>query len=354
VRFSAVVSEAKRDVVSGTARVVVGFFCLAVLGLVLGLADLLTVDGLQRQAADFVAAGAATRGIAVPGSIDGGACDGLAKVSTVQASGAVASGEPLHLLAMPTVALQTYRVTPGFAAVVGIDDPLPGGVWLDDGLAGVLGAHVGDRLATAAGTMTVGGIFAWPQDGRDQRLSFAVLLPQPAAGLFDECWLKAWPVVDANDILLRATQVTTPGASPALIAQINKTLGVSLDANRLFLTRVTRWAAPVLLLIGLALGFAMARVRRLEYASTLHAGQAKSDQLLTCALETLVWILPATLVALAGLWATARVLAIQDAVGVVAIAARGPLLAAAGALIGALAACASAREKHLFQLFKNR
>ena len=354
MRFASIISEVRRDVTSGTARMSVGFMVLTALILAFALADLLTISSLQRQARDFVTAGSATRALGAVGSIDGAGCEVLGTVASVQAAGAIALGTPLRLQAMPSVSLQTYRVTPGFAGILGIFQPQPGGVWMDDGLASVLGAHVGDRFTTSTGSVTVGGIYSWPQDGRDQRLAFAVLLPQPAIGLFDECWLLSWPVVEANDILLRTSQVIAPDSSPGIITQINKTLGTSLDAHQLFTARITRWVAPVLMLMGLALGFVFGYVRRLEYASALHAGQSKADQLLTCALETTAWALPATAAALVTLWAATVAMSLQDIPNTLAVVTRGPLVAFACSLLGNLAACALAREQDLFRLFKNR
>jgi len=354
MRFAAILGEARRDVVSGTARVMVGFFTLLVIITLLGVADLLTISGLQTQATAFVDAGAATRGLGAKGQIDATVCENLSQVSTIQASGAVAAADPIRFSAMPTVAIQAYRVTPGFAGVVGVTDPIPGGVWVDQGLADVMGIKAGQHLTTSQGDALIGGVFAWPQDGRDQRLSFSMLIPQPAIGLFDECWLKAWPIVDSNDILLRSTQIVSPNGGAALIAQINKSFGINLDANQLFTTRLTRFVPIVLLIAGLALGFVLTLTRRLEYASALHAGQSKGDQLATCTLETAAWAVPATLVAIISIWTTARALSMQDIPGLMAVDVRGPLLALIGAMLGALIGCAIAREKHLFRLFKAR
>jgi len=353
MRVRTVLGEAWRNLVSGTVGAAVGFVVLTVLTGVLALADLLTIGQLQTQAGQWVAAGAATRGMQAAHGIDGQACDALSGVSTIQASGALADGPNLRFLAMPTVAIQTYQATPGFAGVVGIRHPLAGGVWIDQGLADIMGARVGDRLDTTDGLLLVGGIFDWPQDGRDQRLSFSVLIPRTPTGTFDECWYQAWPAVDANDILLRDTQ-TILTTAPAQVGQVNTSLGTSLDANSLFTARLTRWVPVACLAAGLGLGYTMARRRRLEYASNLHAGQAKPAQLAGCALETLAWAIPAALVAIVVAWAVATRLTMADIPHLLAITGRGPLLGLVGTVLGALIACAQTREKHLFRLFKTR
>ncbi|MCL2737167.1 MAG: hypothetical protein FWD75_11200 [Propionibacteriaceae bacterium] len=350
--FSAIADEARRNVMSGTTRAGLGFVVLAVMVSLFALADLLTIAGAQATVAHYVGADAATRAITSSHGIDGRRCDALAGVSTIDASGALAGGAPVHFLAMPTVAVQTFHASPGFATVLGVTDPAPTGVWVEAGLATVISAHVGDQLATDRGALHIAGIFTWPQDGRDQRLTFAILIPQLDATSFDECWIQAWPVVDANDIMLRAT--VNPTSSLGAVGQINTSLGSTLDAHALFTSRLTRFVPLLCLITGLAVGYAMTRRRRLEYASALHAGQTKSSQLLTCLVETLFWSLSATFVSIVFLWHTATMRSPTSALPVLAITCRGPLLGLSGAVLGALASCALARERDLFRLFKNR
>lgn len=356
MRFSTLLGEVRRNIISGTTRLAVGFFALLLITMLVSLADLISVNSLQNQARQFVASGSPTRALIAPGQIDASACQRLPESPTVDAAGAISAMPPVRFASMPTVAIQAYRVTTGFAAVVGLNHALPGGVLVDTGLATSMGLHTGARHdMTDGNSLLIGGIFDWPQDGRDQRLSFAVLIPQPATGLFDECWMRAWPVVDANDILLRATQVASSDDHQiSQIGQINTTLGLSLDAHQLFANRVTRFAPPVALAAGLALGWVMARTRRLEYASALHAGQSKADQLLTGVLESAVWAVPAAITAVAAIYCVVAIGAMPDAPGLLEVTAPGPILGAAGVLVGTLAGVAGAKEKHLFRLFKNR
>jgi len=354
VRIGTLLGETRRDITSGTARVGLGFWALALVLILLSLADLLTISRLQTDAQHYQAAGAATRALVAKRSVAPAVCDALARTSSVAASGAMADGQAVRFSAMPTVAIQTYRVTPGFAGVLGID-PAPGGVWMDDGLAGVLGVRVGAVLPTDRGNLLVTGVFAWPQDGRDQRLSFAVLTPEALTGSFDECWLRAWPTQDANDLLLREAQkVRLDNPNPGMIGQVNTSLGTTLDSHGLYMTRLTQYVPLVLLVAGFALGYALARARRLQYASALHAGQAKSEQLLSCLLQTAAWAVPAAFVAGVGCWVAVVVVGVPGLMTALPIVLRGPALGLCGALLGAFLGCLLTREKHLFRLFKTR
>ncbi|MCL2315679.1 MAG: hypothetical protein FWC46_01140, partial [Actinomycetia bacterium] len=300
----------------------------------MSLTDLMAIARLQAQAAAYVGAQAATRVLATKGGIDPLACDRLATVSTVDDSGALGERPPVYLAAMPQVALQAWNVSPGLAGVIGVTMPQAGGVWMERQLAQVLGAQVGDRLPTPQGVLVVGAIFEWPQDGRDQRLSFSILIPQVTAEPLDECWLKAWPVVDGNDLLLRSAMRVEAGSGYLPIGRVNASLGMTLDSAELFRLRLTRNAPLLLLAIGLALGYAMSGARRLEYASAQHIGQRKPDQMMGCAIETCAWAATAAAVTTLTLWVVTRVANLTDPASLMAIVARGPVIAAAGAMIG--------------------
>jgi hypothetical protein len=258
----------------------------------------------------------------------------------------------LYLVAMPRIALQVWNASPGLAGVLGVDSPLAGGVWLDRGLADILDVRVGDRLATSQGVVLVGAIFDWPQDGRDQRLSFSILAPMAPAEPFDECWLKAWPVVDGNDILLRSTILPEANSGSAAIGRVNTSLGVSLDSAELFRARLTRFVPLLLLATGLVLGYSVSTTRRLEYASAQHIGQTKTDQLIECAIETGAWALASAAEVVLVLSAAMQLAHLTSCVELLAVVASGPLLAAGGAMTGAMGGCAVVREQRLFALFK--
>lgn len=354
MRWSAIWSEAHRNIISGASHLAVGFITLALLTVALSLGDLFTIARLQAQAAAYVEAQAATHVLASKAGIDAFACDSLDKTPTVNASGALGEYPPIYLAAMPQVALQAWAVSPGLAGVIGVNPDQTDGVWIDKGLADVLGTQVGDHLVTRQGVLVVGAVFTWPQDGRDQRLSYSILVPRAPTGPLDECWLKAWPVADGNDILLRSVTRSGAATSYAMIGRVNASLGLSLDSAGLYQTRLTRYVPLLLLAFGLALGYAMTSARRLEYASARHIGQTRRDQLAGCAIETCAWAATAALVAVMALWVAIRLAHLTNPEGLLIIVARGPLMAGAGSVIGSLVACALVRETRLFRLFKAR
>ncbi|MDR1078345.1 MAG: hypothetical protein LBL55_06760 [Propionibacteriaceae bacterium] len=355
MRLRSVVSEAWRDLTSGAARALLWALCLIGLAGLLTALDLSIVNGLQRDAAAYQAGAANLRLSLAQGAVDGAACDRLALSASVAAAGAIRPGPAIRLSAAPDTPVGSFAVTPGFGPVLGLSLPLKAGVWVDSGLAESMGLAVGDRLDSDQGVIEIVGVFAWPSDGRDARLSFALLLPETALEMYDECWIRAWPVIDDNDILLRSVALVDAGSNrPPMIDQANKSLGSKMDAHALFSSRPTRWAALVAGLVGLGLGFASIRRRRLEQASALHCGQRRVDQLLSLSLQTWAWALPALLVVEVASLVLIRVWAMPDPDAVWLTVAGVPLWAGLGAWAGGLIAAGLTREKHLFRYFKTR
>ena len=200
--------------------------------------------------------------------------------------------------------------------------------------------------------MTVAGVYQWPNDGRDTRLSYAILAPvAPDDGAFSECWARQWPLGGDLDGLLYAT---VTGGDQAGVTSLNKGFDAHYDPTERYRARLTRWTPLLALGIGLAIGALAVRRRRLEYAGALHSGQSKGAQLLGIALETLVWSLPATLAALALLAGYCARAMPSDAAAVMLAAGRAPAALFAGAVLAALAVGLAVRENQLFAYFKTR
>jgi hypothetical protein len=286
---------------------------------------------------------------------DPAACERLGTVPGVRSAGALRPADAVVLLAMTGNPIQAYAVTPGLIDVLGGDRAAPAGAWLPADLARTLGVRPGQQLATTAGTLTVAGVYDYPDDGRDSRLTYAALLPEPAAGIFDECWADVWPVSEFRESLLHtALTVDTASTDPVTIGQLNTSRGTRFDGADAFTGRPTRYALPACLLAGLVLGFVAIRLRRLEVAAALHLGESRRAVLATLLLETAVWSLTAVLLAACALVFGVLANNPGPALDVYLIDVRGPVLAAAGALIGALVACFTIQERHLFAYFKNR
>lgn len=355
MRASAIVGEAWRNLATGTARAGVLGLVTAVLTGALALLDVSAVVALQRQATDFREAGASVNVLAAEKQVSGQGCEALARVAGVRSAGALRTRPALTLSASPRSPLPAYEGTPALAAVLNLGGTTGLGVWVSRDLADRLAVRVGDRLPTTEGELTVAAIFDYPADGRDQRLVDAVVVPVASGAAFDECWATVWPSSKAATDLMRSALLPTTGvAKPASLALLNNGLGPSFDGATLLAGRPTGPLGFLGAGLTVVLGFVAARLRRLEFASALHAGQSKAAQLALAGLEAFAWGVGAALLAVASvylgavLWAPAEPRVVAG-LGLGLLAAT-PLAAVVGTLLGVL----PTRESHLFRYFKDR
>ena len=354
MRARSILSEAYRNVVSGTTRALLLGILLAGITAGLALADVRSILALEGDAADFASSGASVRVLVAHSTTDGAACEQLGEVPGVRSAGALKEADAVVLRTMNANPIPAYAVTPGLIGVLG-GRPGGTGAWISTQLAKTLSVRVGQDLVTTTGTLTVAGVFDYPDDGRDSRLGYAALLPQPAAGGFDECWADVWPLSKARETLLySALTVDTSSTDPVTIGQLNTSRGKQFDGVGRFGSRATRFALPGCAVAGLLLGFVAVRLRRLELAGALHLGESRRALLATLLIETAVWAILALALA-------AGVLAFgvtqghpPDPLQIFLIDIRGPAAAALATLPGALVASFTVREKHLFAYFKNR
>jgi hypothetical protein len=355
MRLREIVSEAGRNVATGTTRALLFGILLAAISAGLAIADARSILAVERDAADFVASGASVRVLVAADMTDAAACERLGTVSGVRSAGALRETDAVVLRAMAANPLPAYAVTPGLIGILGGDAAGPAGAWLPAELARTLGVRPGQELATTVGTLTVAGVYDYPDDGRDSRLTYAALLPEPATGSFDECWADVWPISKAREQLLySALSVDTTSAEPVTVGQLNTSRGTRFDALDQFNDRSTRYALPGCALAGLLLGFVAVRIRRLEIAGALHLGESRRALLATHLLETAVWSGVAAVLAACALTIGVVLGQPTDAATVILIDVRGPAAAALTPLIGALLALCTVRERHLFRYFKNR
>jgi hypothetical protein len=346
-----VLSEAYRNLLSGTTRGLLFAVVLAAVVAGLAVTDARAIVTLQQQAADFTGSGASVQVMVARGSTDAAACERLRSISGVRSAGALRPADAVVLQAMLGNPIQAYAVTPGLIAVLGGNPAAPAGAWIPADLARTLGVRPGQRLATTDGTLTIAGVYDYPDDGRDSRLTYAALLPQPVTGTFDECWADVWPVSASREALLHtALTVDSTSTDPVTVGQLNTSRGTRFDGRQAFSHRPTRYALPACFLAGLVLGFAAIRLRRLEIAAALHLGESRRALLATLLIESAVWsgvavVLAACALVLGGGGSSWEVYLID---------VRGALVAAPGAVIGAMAAVFTIKEKHLFAYFKNR
>ncbi|MFC4561074.1 hypothetical protein ACFO4E_04305 [Nocardiopsis mangrovi] len=355
MRPASILSEALRNLVTGTTRAAVLGLALFAVTAGLAIVDTRYIVGLERQAAEFVASGASVRTLVAEGMTDGESCELLTESPAIRSSGALREADALELSAMPADPLPVYEVTPGLAALLGVAGTAAEGVWLPAPLAETLGVRPGERLDTGSGPMTVAGTYDHPDDGRDRRLGHAVLVPRIPTATFDECWAEVWPVSEAADALVYAAADVVPDATTTItIGQLNTAQGTDFDATAQFAARPTRHAAAGCAAAGFALGFAAVRLRRLEIAGALHVGVGRGALLAQTAIETGAWALGALAMAVGALACAAGIGNPADTAEVFAIGLRGPGAAALTAVLGAACALLLIREKHLFRYFKGR
>lgn len=351
---AAVVGEAVRNVLSGTARGAVWGAVVAVLALALGLADALSVADLERRAAEFHARGGATHVLTSLGRVSPGACESLSDVAGVEAAGALRTGEGrLTLGAMPSAPVTVSEVSPGFAGVLDLDRRPGTGLMLSAELADrVLAPGARSVAASDGADLDVAAVFAWPADGRLQALSYAALATVPD-GVFDECWVTVWPPNPAAVDLISSAVV--PGTRPAdvTVGQLNPSMGVSFDGPALFAERDTRWAPVMAAAIGLAVGAGGMRLRRLELASARAVGVGRGALAAQAVVEAVLWA-GAALSCSSAVLAVVTVLRAADPLPILSVAGRAPLAAALASVIGAACAAATVDGRHLLRYAKDR
>lgn len=359
MRLRSVLSESLRNLASGTTRA--ALFALVLVGLVgaLALADVLaTVDVLQ-QAERYRSSGSAVHVLEVAGGVDGTRCAALAGASGVVAAGAIRQADTVRALALPATRLTTWEVTPGLVdllphvdAHVSADDDVPG-VWYSRDLAETLGAVPGREIATADGPVATAGVFAWPDDGRARTLGYSALAPVAATGVFDQCWVHVWPIdPDAATLVYIAADPTK--TELVTVTRLNSSLGSHFDTRAMLERRPTRYAPWAAVVVGLALGLAAVRLRRLEIAAVLHARVRKAHVAWQMMLETLAWVAAGAAIMAAGIAVAARLDNPGPGMFTVLVGARTIVAGSAAVLLGALLATLLTRERHLFRYSKDR
>lgn len=354
MRMSSIISEALRNLLSGTTRAGLLALAAGLAALALAVVDIATVAALQRQADTFHRSGASVQVLLAEGMVDPVSCDRLGQVPGVHGAGALRQRASITLSAVERNPIPAFDVTPGLRRLLAIPDAAGTGVWVSRDLAHTLGVSPSSSLATASGLMAIAGVYDWPEDGRDARLGFAILVPTQQADPFDECWADVWPSNPELDDVLRATTPASGSSKPVSKGLLNNNHGASFDGARLLAERPTRGVALGSIGFAFLLGTAAARQRRLEFASALHAGQRRVDQLAQVTLECLVWSVTAAILASAGIVAASHIIAPREPMVVALANLNGAWSVPAAALAGVVVGTLLTRESHLFRYFKDR
>lgn len=357
MRATSILAEAGSNLTTGTSRALLWATAfVALIGAVSVLDTRAYVDVLQ-HAEKFRASGASVQVVDSPESIDGTRCAALATVAGINAAGALRPAEPIRARSLPSTDLSVWEMTPELPEVLksigsALDGSAGPGVWLSEDLAAMLGTSAGQVLTTSVGDARIGGVYTWPDDGRERTLGFAVLVPVPALGAFDQCWLEIWPT-DAQRRGLTLTASAAGSADPS-VSQLNSTLGAEVDVVELIETRPTRPAPIAAAVLGIGLGWIAVRSRRLELASNMHARIPKASVMTQSLIEVAVWAAVGGLVVSAALISVSR-LDNPDPSAVTLLTGMRTLgSACAGTLVGTLLGASTVREVHLVRYFRDR
>lgn len=382
-----IVSEAMRNLRSGTTRAWTFALICGVLAASALVTDALAIDAVQRAAARYLASGAATLVVESPGGVDGARCEGMTDVPNVRAAGAMRQTDaPLLPLRTPGIELPTFYATAGAVALLratgGTDGASQGaphegalpegalpdidphddtadagsdGVFVSAELADTLSLTTGSTLRTGTGAAQVSGVFSYPDDGRTAGLGYSVVLSVPPRGAFDQCRVLIWPESDAVRAIV-ASSVLSAGAtaeSPPTIGQLNPTLGAHFDADARFRDRPTAFLPVAVIAAAGVAGFVAVRRRRLELAAARSVGVALRAQVAQITLETLAWsacaAVGALVVSAAGVTVATPSAALDPASALVV--ALGTLLAAP---TGAAMAVSSVSRARMHAYFRDR
>lgn len=355
MRGSVIFQEAWINIQSGAAKA--GWLSVALI-LAIGLtsiAELWTVSALDSRAREYHAAGASIRILKTESSVDPQRCDALVKTSGIQTAGALKTADPIGISSLPGVTTPAFATTLGFQTVLGLDTALNQGVLISEPLAQRWKVRAGDTLETDQGPIDVAAIFPYPEDdGRDSRLTNAVLIPSLGEGLFDECWADVWPSTASFDPLLRASQGAGTVEAATTVSILNPTLGLVFTGAEEYQNRLTRYAPVTSAALGLTIGFMGGARRRLEYASSLHAGVASQDLTLIALVESALWSGSAGTLGTAGILLGARYGEPMVAGSLMGHLLTIGALGALGAITGSLLPATLSRENRLFKYFKER
>lgn len=361
--LGAVFSEAWRNLASGTTRGVL--FSLVYACAISGacILDLLSVTGILTEQREFREAGANIQVVSGAGGISADHCLSLSGIPGV--SGAMVlrpSPSSFALSVLPSNPPALYEVSGDldhfFPSLRPVDSKAPSqeGVLLSTSLAEKLGAHANSVLAFHGGSVVVRDVFPWPQDGRASMLDGAAVAEVPASGRFDECWVDVWPPGNSTRaLLLVATIPESDVAKPPNIGQLNPSLGPGKDTTALLASRVTNVVRYAAVAIAFGLGLVSTLVRRVEIASSLHAGARRAQLAIQLALEATAWSAVAALAATATLLVIAkRLTTADDMPSVMEMQLTTQFAATAATVLGAIAGVALVRAKSLFRYIKDR
>ena len=357
MRIGSILRWAWRDFASGQMQAVLLIVAAAAVFGSLGAAEVLQVTAVNTEMMHYRDTASNVILVTANKTVDGGACDRLSELDSVQNSGGLRERSPLVLHELYGLSVAAYDVSPGFAELIAGSPITDSGVLIHDTLAEQLGLSAGSRLETPEGPIVIAGTYVWPSDGRDARLGFAVLVPTPTTSAFDECWLREWPVSEDSGALLRSTVITeSQNADAAQIRQANPSNGTNADFSGEFESRISRFAWVGAAAFGLCVGLLWARRRRVELRDGLAKGQSRSALLLQVAIEAGLVAVPALVLSGAALGILSRIHSDDKQFfhELWLIAAVCPAAGSVSLILGSMLGAASLRRASMYRYFRAR
>lgn len=260
MRLKAVLRETWRNVATGTSRCALIWLLLSICAVACMCADLTQMTGLIGDARKWEESGASTYAITLQGGIDGAACEGLRSANGVLGAAALRqSSDRVRIASLPATEIPTYEASAHVAQVFAATGIRKGnsGVIMSTAVARTYGAHAGAVLPLVGGTrMRVSATFNWPSDGRQPTYGYAIISPGNDTKAYDTCLVRAWPVPDDIESLLRvsiradaesgtgaAASATSAGAVETTKRRMRKSAGSIPRWGRICLVR--RISMPV-------------------------------------------------------------------------------------------------------------
>jgi hypothetical protein len=354
MRASDILGEALRNVRSGSTRAGLLATALFLAAAALLVADVHSIAALQRRAQAVEHRAGDVRVIRAEGGIDSASCSALAGLHLVRDAGAVWEHDPVRLLALPQVSVPVYQMTPGVGRVLGFPLPQAGGFYISETLAERWHARQGSHVATSSGAVTIAGTFSYADDGRDPRLSNALVVLGDAHTPASECWYSVWPPTSAADPFAFAAAASGGEGSLAEVAPLNPSVGHDFDFADEYRSRPTALAGSLVVLLYAVAASAGVLLRRVEVVGNLHAGASHRDVCAVLAVEALLWAGTASVVTHGAVMLSMKLSLIEPMPEMESWLRICLMLGIAAAALGATVPAALAQESRLFALFKAR
>lgn len=356
MRFADVVGEALRNLRTGSSRAGVLTLIAVVASTALLIADVAVIGLLQERARSVRDHGGAIRVLISQNAVNPAACSSLGELEGVTESGAIWELAPTRILALPSAEVPVFELSPGAARMLDFPTFRPEGIYISEALAERWHARKGSRVETADGALAIDGVFGYPEsDGRDPRLTNAVVVVGQRAENASECWYNAWPPSRASDqFAYGAAAASGRGATVPQVVPLNPTVGQRFDFAGEFSSRITALSFATVVILFAIVGFAGCSRRRMELAGNLHAGARRRDVVMGAVVETLAWSAVAGVATFVLVRLSTKLLLNETLMGYEVSLAASLGLAVGAAVLGAVIPVVLVAEDRLLAIFKSR